>query len=129
MNPEYSEDYLQHYGMLGMKWGVRKGNASAAYAKSARKAQRLKNKYQKQNVRAAKKDLNATKKLGRYGFSKTYAKASSKAAKAHYKAAKTQKKLAKWEKYMSKEFANVSVKDISPEHLSAGREYVYMLMK
>lgn len=129
MNPEYSEEYLQHYGVLGMKWGIRRGNASEAYARSARKAQRLKNKYQKQNVKAAKKDLKATKALGRHGFSKNYAKASTKAAKAHYKAAKTQKKLAKWEKHMSKEFANVKVKDIKPEHLSAGREYVYMLAK
>ena len=39
----YNPNYLAHYGVLGMKWGVRK-NPSRAYARSVKKADSLERK-------------------------------------------------------------------------------------
>lgn len=49
-----------------------------------------------------------------------------KANKYALKSAKLQKKAMKWEKKMSKVFKEVSVNDISTEHLNAGKKvYIY----
>ena len=128
---------LYHYGVAGMKWGVRRGNVSRAYAKAARKANKLEKKYIKTNMKAAKLEVKAAKALRKAGgFSvgvdtKRNNKAvrmQGKAAKMTYKAAKLQKKHAKWVKAMSKTFANTNVKDINPKDLDAGKKYTYMLM-
>ena len=37
-----SDNYLIHYGVLGMKWGVRKGNYSTTFVKASKKADKLK---------------------------------------------------------------------------------------
>lgn len=137
MNPEYSDEYLQHYGVLGMRWGVRKGNASQAFARSAKKAQRLEKRYNKKADKAVKRQAKAEKQLSKvhtvFGHNPKRArralKAQSKAARANIKATKAQNKIIKWEDNMAKEFANVKIKDISPEHLNIGRDYVHMLMK
>lgn len=39
-----SDNYLIHYGVLGMKWGIRKGNYSTTFVKASKKADKLKNK-------------------------------------------------------------------------------------
>ena len=128
---------LKHYGVVGMKWGVRRGNVSRAYAKAAKKANKLEKKYIKTNMKAAKLEVKAAKALRKAGgFSLGYdtprnqraVRAQGKAAKITYKAAKIQKKHAKWVKEMSKTFANTSVKNIRQEDLDIGKKYVYMLM-
>lgn len=41
MNLSY-DDYLEHYGVKGMKWGVRRSDEQLSAAKSARKTERAK---------------------------------------------------------------------------------------
>lgn len=41
MNLSY-DDYLEHYGVKGMKWGVRRSDEQLSAAKSARKTERKK---------------------------------------------------------------------------------------
>lgn len=81
MNLQDKEDYLQHYGVLGMKWGKRKDRSSGSSRKSA-KAEKTKSKLiskQKKVVESAKARANqeekiykSEKSLGVQGFSDKY---------------------------------------------------------
>lgn len=123
---------LRHYGVMGMKWGVRRGNASKAFAKAAKKANKLESKAMKTNLKSAKLAKKALKKEMRATNEDQAKKAREKQFKANklrLKSAKLEKKALKWKKRMEKEFAKVKMSDVSKEHLDAGKRYVYMLHK
>lgn len=50
------QNELMHYGVLGMKWGVHRGNVSTAYGKATAKRKKLENR-----VVQAKKAYDAEK--------------------------------------------------------------------
>ena len=41
MLPDYYKSELYHYGVLGMKWGIRRGNSANAYANASKKLTKL----------------------------------------------------------------------------------------
>lgn len=121
---------LQHYGVLGMKWGVRRGNASKAYYKATKKANKLNEKASRTRLKSAKLQDMALRKEARARNEKQYRKARKKlykANKVNLKSARLQKKAMKWEKKMEKAFAETKASDISPEHMKKGKKYAYML--
>lgn len=125
------EKDLKHYGVLGMKWGVRR-NSSKAFAKASGKANKLDKKAVKLNYKSAKLQKKALNKEHAATNEKQFQKARDiqfKANKLNLKSAKLQKKSAKWVKRMENNFSNVKVSDISQEHLDAGKKYAYMLTK
>ena len=73
---------LMHYGVVGMKWGVRH-NPSAAYAKAVKKQNKLNDNIEKARVKSVKADIKA-----RTGVAAKYQKLQTKADKAQYKADK-----------------------------------------
>lgn len=123
------EEYLAHYGVLGMKWGVRRAsnrlsnattNAERSSAnvslkrhseKAGRKFERLSNKAIKKQSNARNAMIKAEKsKYGLFANQAKYEKRKQKAEKQQFKANKAVAKAAKWYSNMESTFASTDYK-------------------
>lgn len=84
LNAQHSDSELYHYGVIGMRWGVRHGRAEEAVQKSARKVRKLQSKADKAGRKISSK---AEFKAAKY---------DRKAARYDRKAAKIKRKASRW---------------------------------
>lgn len=123
----YKSDELYHYGVLGMKWGVRKGNASGAYTKASKKLNRLDRKADRAVEKAYNKKEKADRKASSFfATQKSARKADFKAQKALRKATIKANKARKWLHEMEKTFANTS-ESLSKDQIALGQKYTELM--
>lgn len=119
-----NNDYLMHYGVLGMKWGVRR-NRSQARVKAANKTKKLKDKVKKSEDRLEKANAKLEKRLNKRNVAGKVVTATIRKGlvgntlarsldpevravkgvkKARRQLKKSNKKLSKWESAVDREF-------------------------
>lgn len=94
--PPLDEDTLAHYGVMGMKWGIRK-NPEKAVQKAAKKS----DKYAKKIYKTNKKYLKEAKRVSRFFGRK---KAQDKVVRLNAKKDTLTAKKEKWDKNTEKAF-------------------------
>lgn len=124
-NADGTEEVVKHYGVLGMKWGVRK-DPLKMYQKSEKALQKKKKKAAKLKTKAEKAQLKAANYLakGKTGTQKgmnKWGRLQAKAAKKQIKAQKYSNKVEKFkqsrDKILSKERQRQS--DLTIKNLKA----------
>lgn len=142
---EVTEDghYLLHYGVPGMKWGIRRRINKSV--RLAGRNERYQNKIARVNAKSQKYAMKATnskaramkairkaaqgKKLGTINRIKLkkYTRAEAKAAKYSGRKAKYEKKIAKNKNYVAKTKSKVN--SLSAAEKKAGEEYIKKLKR
>lgn len=126
------KDELEHYGVVGMRWGVRK-DKDKAYAKSMKKLSKLDEKVQKKKEKSDKYSAKADRKSAKSKIVRSYRKSRKLEKKAHknyVKAHRTlkssiraRKRAEKWVNQMNKEFSGMTVGGITSDQIALGRKY------
>lgn len=130
------QDQLEHYGVLGMKWGVHK-NPQKAVTLANKKLKKLDEKVKKSDKKASRKVEKAFESNAKAESAILFRgiknfKASGRSRKASKVIAKVQAnklKARKWAQSMDKVFSKVKVSNVDKEAVEIGKKYVNMTLE
>lgn len=118
---------LYHYGVLGMKWGVRRGNTAKAYQKASKKLDKLDKKVSKAESKVIKRAAKYDNAMSsRFMSSRRQDKAEHNVKEAAASYRKSLRKANNWYKSMEKTFAKTDVK-LTADQVTRGKKYVHRL--
>ena len=124
MLPKKYSSELYHYGVLGMKWGIRRGNTTKAYAKASKKLTKLDKKVDKAEALARKRRGQVDAAAASFFSTKRRIdKAETRSKKASAKAALRNRKAERWYKSMEKAFAGTDI-SMTKEQVTMGKRYM-----
>lgn len=124
------DNELYHYGVKGMKWGIRKDPARA-FEKATTYADKLKNRAAAADLKSSNYHAKTVKRMARpsftdFGVAKER-RMQKKDARLEVKAKRANNKAAKFERDMRETFKDVHIKSIPKSTIDKGKAYVDML--
>lgn len=126
-NTALSEVELKHYGVIGMKWGVRRGKTTKAYHKASKKLEKLDGKVKNSEANLTKQRAKTDKVQASWIASdKKKMKAIEEVSSATADYRNKVRKADKWYKAMERTFANTDI-SMTKAQVSMGKEYAATL--
>lgn len=123
MSEMRNNEELYHYGVVGMKWGVRRGKTGKAYEKASKKLKKLNDYVERQetalNSRVRRAD---TVNSRRFSSESARQKANQRAADSAAKYRRFVRKADRWYKSMEKTFKDTSI-SLTSEQVAMGKKY------
>lgn len=129
---------MYHYGVLGMKWGVRRGRYAQSYAKGVKKLKKLDAKSDELRLEGKKRTAEAAEAKNkarrtiraskRQRLLDKAAQLDAEGALALYKSEKYRKKGQKFFKSMQATFEGVDMSQLNKEDVEYGKRYLKTIL-
>lgn len=144
-------DELQHHGVKGQKWGVRryqnsdgsltsdgKAHYNKTYSKDVNRLKKKEKRYNKLNLKSSKRQMKADKfkdkeyrawtESGAESYKSKAFRQQRKASRLKYKATKTYNSGIKYYKKMEKKYAEIPMSTFSKEDIAYGKKYAQRVL-